>query len=360
MKLETFLSILLQIFPAFSRVTAMYLKEAMLYEKLDEGRVSCFLCSHRCKIADGKFGICNVRENRGGRLYTHSYGAVIARNLDPIEKKPLYHFHPGTYSYSIAAIGCNFQCGFCQNWQISQVKEAEALGLTPQTIKPEDIVLQAKQTGSKSISYTYTEPTIYFEYAYETSRLAAEKGLANVHVTNGFMTKEMIAKAAPYLDAANIDLKSFKEETYKKVCKGRLAPVLENIRTMKEAGVWIEVTTLIVPGMNDSEDELKKIADFLAGVDPSIPWHISRFHPQYRMMESTATSVSSLNRAYEIAHEAGLHYAYIGNAPGKGNHTYCRSCRRLLIERAGFSILKYDLKDGTCPKCGTPVHGVGM
>jgi pyruvate formate lyase activating enzyme len=338
----------------------MQLKEAMLYEKLDEGRVSCHLCSHHCQIAEGKFGICNVRENRDGRLYTHAYGAVIASHLDPIEKKPLYHFHPGSYSYSIAAIGCNFKCGFCQNWQISQVKEAAALGLVPHELKPESIVAQALQTGSKSISYTYTEPTIFFEYAFEISRIAAERGLANIFVTNGFMTKQMIQTARPFLNAANVDLKSFREETYKKICKGRLAPVLENIETMKRSGIWIEVTTLIVPGLNDSENELKEIARFLAGVDVSIPWHISRFHPQYRMADSAVTPMSILSRAYEFGREAGLHYVYVGNVMGEGNHTRCWNCRRLLIEREGFSIRKYDIKDGSCPQCGTRIDGVGL
>jgi pyruvate formate lyase activating enzyme len=340
--------------------TEMDLKEALLYEKLDQNRVSCCLCSHRCKISDQHFGICNVRENRGGILYTHSYGTVIARNIDPIEKKPLYHFHPDSYSYSIAAIGCNFKCGFCQNWQISQVNEARALGLEPQKSKPEDIVFQAIQSKSKSISYTYTEPTIFFEFAREIAQIATGKGLANIFVTNGFMTKEMILMAKPWLDAANVDLKSFREETYRKTCKGRLGPVLENIETMKNAGIWIEVTTLVVPGLNDSEDELKDIARFLAGIDPSIPWHISRFHPQYKMTDSPATPYSSLNRAYEIAREAGLRYPYIGNAVGKGNHTWCYNCGRLLIERSGFSIVKYDLKEGACPQCGAVVDGIGL
>ena len=276
------------------------------------------------------------------------------------KKKPLYHFYPGTYSYSIAALGCNFQCDFCQNWQISQVKEAEALGLNAETEKPDNIVMQAKQMGAKSISYTYTEPTIFFEYAYEISQIAVKQQLANIFVTNGFMTKEMLSMAQPWLKAANIDLKAFKEETYKKICKGRLAPVLENIETMKRDGIWVEVTTLIVPGLNDSEAELKGIAQFLARIDCTIPWHISRFHPQYKRMESPMTPMATLNKAYELAHEAGLRYAYIGNAPGKGNHTWCHHCRHLLIERSGFYITKYDLKDGTCPKCGTTIDGVGM
>ena len=336
------------------------LKEALLYEKLEEGRVHCFLCNHHCKISDGGFGICNVRENRHGALYTHTYGELIAQNIDPIEKKPLYHFIPGSRSFSIAAMGCNFQCGFCQNWQISQVGEAKKLGVRSQLVKPDEVVRQAKRSGSKSISYTYTEPTIFFEYAYEISQLAKKEGLCNVLVTNGFMTEEMIRMIHPYLDAANIDLKSFSDDFYKKICKARLAPVLKNIKLMRRLNIWIEATTLIVPGQNDSEEELRKIADFLAGVDKAIPWHISRFHPQYKMdaLESTPTQI--LNQAYEIGKRAGLRYVYLGNVRGKGNNTYCYQCKNLLIERYGFSIKEYRLKEGRCPDCRSPMDGVGF
>ncbi|MFB3925101.1 MAG: AmmeMemoRadiSam system radical SAM enzyme [Syntrophales bacterium] len=338
----------------------MFLKEALLYKKAEANKVSCYLCSHRCSIPDGGFGICNVRENRGGVLYTHAYGELIARNIDPIEKKPLYHFYPGTYSYSIAAIGCNFKCDFCQNWQISQAREAEELGLRSQAVRPEDVIKQAKQTDSKSISYTYTEPTIFFEYALEISRLAKKEGLANVFVTNGYMTAEMLHMMDGYLNAANVDLKSFRKDYYRKVCKGNLAPVLENIRTMHKSGIWIEITTLVVPGLNDSEQELREIADFIAGVDRTIPWHVSRFHPQYRMDGRPATPMTVLNRAYEIGKEAGLHYVYLGNVSGKGNHTYCHKCSRLLIERSGFSVRRYEITEGRCPQCGTRVEGVGL
>jgi pyruvate formate lyase activating enzyme len=335
------------------------LKEAMLYDKTEGDKVSCFLCSHRCLIPNGKYGICNVRENRGGMLYTHAYGEIIAKHIDPIEKKPLYHFLPGSRSFSIATIGCNFQCGFCQNWQISQVKEAKALGLHSDEVKPEDVIRQAKRSGTKSISYTYSEPTIFFEYAYEISQLAKKEGLFNVFVTNGYMTKEMIQTIYPYLDAANIDLKSFRDDYYRNICKGRLAPVLESIEQMKKLNIWIEVTTLIVPGQNDSEEELRKIADFLAQLDPSIPWHISRFYPQYKMEDLESTPLRILNQAYEIGKNAGLHYVYLGNV-GQENNTYCHQCHRLLIERAGFSIGAYRIKEGRCPDCQTPVSGVGL
>ena len=335
------------------------LREAMLYKKMEGGNVSCFLCSHNCLISDEKFGICNVRENRGGTLYTHSYGKLIAQKVDPVEKKPLYHFFPGSSSFSIAAIGCNFQCGFCQNWQISQVKEAKTLGLYPEEVNPVDVVNRAIQSGSKSISYTYTEPTIFFEYAFEISQLAKKEGLFNIFVTNGFMTEEMIQAIHPYLDGANIDLKSFRDDYYKKVCKGRLSPVLKSIETMKKLDIWIEVTTLVVPGQNDSEEELKKIAHFLADLDPSIPWHISRFYPQYKMEGAESTPLEILNRANEIGKNAGLRYVYLGNV-GKGNNTYCYKCGLLLVERFGFSIKTYQIKEGHCPDCGSPIHGVGL
>ncbi|HRT61143.1 MAG TPA: AmmeMemoRadiSam system radical SAM enzyme [Syntrophales bacterium] len=336
------------------------LKEALLYDTLEENRVSCRLCSHRCRISDGKFGVCSVRENRGGTLYTHVYGRLIAQNLDPIEKKPLYHFLPGSTSYSIATMGCNFRCDFCQNWQISQVAEADPLGVRGRDVKPEEVVRQAKAAGSKSISYTYTEPTIYFEFAYDCARIAKAEGLYNVFVTNGYMTQEMLGMIRPFLDAANVDLKSFRNDFYKRLCKARLQPVLDNIKTMNEMGVWIEVTTLVVPGQNDSEAELKDIAAYLASVDVGIPWHISRFHPQYRMNHLESTPMKILNRAYEIGREAGLRYVYLGNVAGKLNHTYCYRCGNLLIERAGFSVRRYEAEGGKCPRCGTVQAGVGL
>ncbi len=337
------------------------LREAMLYKRMDkdEDKVSCFLCSHHCLISNGKFGICQVRENRGGVLYTHAYGELIARNIDPIEKKPLYHFLPGSRSFSIAAVGCNFRCGFCQNWQISQVKEARSLSLRPEEVKPEAVVDEARQTNSKSIAYTYTEPTIFFEYAYEISQLAKKEGLFNVFVTNGYMTEEMVRTIHPALDAANIDLKSFRDDYYRKVCGGRLAPVLKSIALMKKLNIWVEVTTLLLPGQNDSEEELSQIANFLAGLDPSIPWHISRFYPQYKMEDLESTPIETLNQAYDIGKKAGLRYVYLGNV-GQENNTYCHRCRSLLIERSGFFVRTNRIKEGRCPDCRTLIDGVGL
>jgi pyruvate formate lyase activating enzyme len=336
------------------------LKEALLYKKRGDSKVSCFLCSHHCLIADGKFGICNVRENRGGTLYTHAYGKLVARNIDPIEKKPLYHFFPGSTSFSIATPGCNFQCGFCQNWQISQIKEAKNLALRSEEVKPEEIVNQAKRSGSKSISYTYTEPTIFFEYALDVGQLAKGEGLYNVFVTNGYMTEETIRMARPWLDAANVDLKSFDDAYYRKLCKGSLGPVLKSIELMKKLGIWVEVTTLVLPGRNDSPEELRKIAEFLSGTDPAIPWHISRFYPQYRMDTLESTPIKTLNRAYEIGKESGLRYVYLGNVMGKGSDTECPQCGQVLIERVGFSVRKQKINEGKCPHCQNPIDGMGL
>jgi pyruvate formate lyase activating enzyme len=332
------------------------MKEALLYEKLANNLVRCNLCAHRCKIADGKFGFCGVRENAGGKLYTHAFGKVIAAHIDPIEKKPLYHFLPGTSSFSIATIGCNFRCGFCQNWEISQASFRDG-GLAGEGLSPERIVELALENKCRSISYTYTEPTIFFEYAYETAKLAKEKALYNNFVTNGFMTRECLEMIRPYLDAANVDLKFFQDSSYKKICAGSLQPVLDAIKYMHALGIWVEVTTLVVPGENDSEEELKGIADFLAGIDKNIPWHVSRFHPDYKFTSRPATPEASLKKALEIGRAAGLNYLYAGNVSGFGNDTYCHNCKRLLIKREIFRVLEYNIRREECAFCNTPIPG---
>lgn len=334
------------------------MKEAMLYSTLPEKKVSCFLCNHRCQIADSKFGICGVRQNREGKLYTHVYGEVIAAHVDPIEKKPLYHFLPGTTSFSIATIGCNFRCPFCQNWQISQTSKRKEEGLSGQKLLPEDVVHAAKNYGCQSISYTYTEPTIFFEYAYDTAELAKKEGLANVFVTNGYMTAEALETINPYLDACNVDLKSFREEFYKEICKGHLQPVLDSIRLMKKLNIWVEVTTLVVPDENDGEEELRNIARFIAETDPEIPWHISRFHPNYKYTDTRATPLETLRNACSIGRKEGLRYIYVGNVLGESEDTLCPSCGRTLVQRHGFSISDYKVKDSACSFCGEHVAGV--
>ena len=332
-------------------------KEAMLYEKLEKAEVRCLLCNHNCTIKPSKFGICGMRENMDGVLCTYAYGRVIAANVDPVEKKPLYHFLPGTSSYSIATAGCNFQCAFCQNWQISQTSRKKDKSLSGYELFPEDAVENAIKNGCKSISYTYTEPTIFFEYAMDIARIAREKGILNVFVTNGFMSLKALDIIRPYLDACNVDLKSFSDKFYRKICKGRLQPVLDSIAYMHEIGIWVEVTTLVVPGANDSEDELSSIAEFIAGVDTGIPWHISRFHPDYKFTKTGPTPLETLEKAASIGQKAGLHFVYIGNVPGDKD-TICPKCKRVLISRRGYYISRPEIKHGTCAFCNTTIPGV--
>lgn len=334
------------------------IKEAMLWRKSEKGPVDCFLCAHRCRVAAGKFGVCGVRENRGEELVTHVYGEVIAAHIDPIEKKPLYHFQPGTTSFSIATVGCNFRCPFCQNWQISQVRKKGQSPSEGQALSPEEVVRLARTRGCRSISYTYTEPTVFFEYAYDTARLARRAGLSNVFVTNGYMTAEALRTIQPFLDAANVDLKAFRDETYKKTCGARLQPVLDSIRLMRELGIWVEVTTLVVPDLNDGDKELGDIARFIASVSPEIPWHISRFHPDYEYTKAPATPLETLRKASRFGKQAGLKYIYIGNVWGESEKTDCPQCGKTLLQRSGFSVGENKVKDGKCPHCGTPISGV--
>ncbi|PKN63537.1 MAG: AmmeMemoRadiSam system radical SAM enzyme [Deltaproteobacteria bacterium HGW-Deltaproteobacteria-15] len=334
------------------------MKEAYLYEKLENKKVRCFLCSHRCLIKPGSRGICGVRENADGTLTSLVYRQILAKNVDPIEKKPLYHFLPGSRSYSIATAGCNFKCLFCQNADISQmvVDDERIWG---QDTPPEIIVEKALATGSATIAYTYTEPTIYFEMAVDTARIAAQKGVRNIFVSNGYMTEECLRNIHPDLHGANVDLKAFSDGFYKEQCGARLAPVLRSIEKMVEMGIWVEVTTLLIPGLNDSEQELRGIADFLCRLDPGIPWHISRFHPTYRLTDVSPTPPESLRRAREIGFEQGLRYVYTGNLPGdEGENTFCHQCGELLIARYGFQVRKNAISGGSCPKCAARVPGV--
>jgi len=332
-------------------------KEALLYEKMEGSVVNCFLCAHRCRIGENKFGFCNVRQNIAGVLYTRAWGNLCAIHVDPVEKKPLYHFLPGTTSLSIAAAGCNFRCGFCQNWQISQVAPPES-DSNKGDVLPGEIVKTALDNGCKSISYTYTEPTIFFEYAYETAKYAKEAGLKNIFVTNGYMSEECLQMIQPFLDAANVDLKFFKESSYRKVCSGSLQPVLDSIKRMKDSGIWVEVTTLVITGENDSPQELSEIAKFLAGLDREIPWHVSRFHPDYKYMNRKATDESLLKEAERIGREAGLTYIYAGNVRGWGNDTHCPFCGKTLIKRDIFEVLDYNIKNSCCAFCKKSISGI--
>jgi pyruvate formate lyase activating enzyme len=333
------------------------MKEAMFYEELDGKKVRCFLCAHHCLIKDGKRGICGVRENRDGVLYSLVYGKVISMNIDPIEKKPLFHFIPGSTSFSIATVGCNLRCEHCQNYEISQYPKTHD-DIPGHAVTPETIVEAARKNGCESISYTYTEPTIFFEFAYDCAKLAREKGIKNIFVSNGYTTPEATKVIAPYLDGNNIDLKG-NNDFYNKICGAKADPVKETIRLMKELGVWVEVTTLIIPDYNDSEDDLRDITQFIKSVDPSIPWHVTQFYPTYKLTDKPRTPLKTLQKAREIGFESGLKYIYEGNIPGQGReNTYCPQCKELLIKRLGFGILENRMKDGQCSKCGTKIDGV--
>jgi pyruvate formate lyase activating enzyme len=332
--------------------------KAMLWEKADDKKVHCFLCRHQCKIQLGKAGICQVRQNNDGDLYTLVYDRVIARNVDPIEKKPLFHFLPGSRSYSIATPGCNFRCLFCQNADIAQMpRDTGTIMGSP--VSPDAIVADALDYGCKSIAYTYTEPTVFFELAFDTAKLAHEKGLFNVFVTNGYITKEALGEIRPYLDAANIDLKGFSKDFYRKVCGADLDKVLDSIRAYHEAGIWIELTTLVIPNNNDDPEELRGIARFIASLSKDIPWHVTRFHPTYKLLDQPRTPIETLRLARDIGLSEGLRYVYEGNVPGEGGEdTYCPDCKEVLIRRFGNQVVEYRLKDGSCPSCKAKLAGV--
>lgn len=336
------------------------LKEARLYSRAEGDKVDCRLCAFRCHISDGKRGVCGVRENNGGVLYSLVYGKLITEHVDPVEKKPLFHFQPGSSSYSIATAGCNFRCLHCQNAEISQMPKTQHKVLG-EDARPDEVVLEAVESGCSSISYTYTEPTIFFEYAYDIGVMARQMGLKNIFVTNGYMTRECLDEAKGMLDAANVDIKAFTEDFYRRVCGARLAPVLESIEYMRSLGIWVEVTTLVIPTLNDSDSELREIARWIYKTDKAMPWHISAFHPAYKLTDIRRTPASTLERAREIGLEEGLRYVYTGNIPGlSGESTYCYNCKELLIERLGFTVRKNLIVDSKCHRCGSVIDGVGL
>lgn len=335
------------------------MKEALFYDQKQDGQVSCRLCNHHCLIKEGRRGFCGVRENRQGVLYSLVYGKIVSEHIDPIEKKPLFHFLPGSQSFSIATVGCNFRCEHCQNYDISQYPQQHNGEIVGRDRTPAQIVEAAAKAGCRSISYTYVEPTIFYEFAYDCAVLAQARGLKNVFVSNGFMGAEVSRHLAPVLDAINIDIKAFTEKFYKKVCRATLAPVLDNVKLLHELGVWVEITTLIIPGWNDSEAELRAIARFINKIDPVIPWHVTAFHPSYKMTDRSPTPMESLVLARKIGLEEGLAFVYVGNIPGMGGEsTGCPGCGQRLIHRLGYSIQENFLQAGRCPACQQTVAGV--
>ncbi|MEW5991685.1 MAG: AmmeMemoRadiSam system radical SAM enzyme [Chloroflexota bacterium] len=333
----------------------------LLAERLADGSVRCGVCAHRCLVRPGRRGICGVRENVHGVLVCHAYGAVAALGLDPIEKKPLFHVEPGSLSYSIATLGCPFHCRFCQNWEIAQ---APRLGLDIPTrpLSPAEVVAEARQTGARSIAYTYVEPTVFLEYALDTGHLARRAGLRNVFITDGYATPAAVELLGGVLDAANVDLKAFDDRFYRRLCGARLAHVLEAIVAMRTAGIWLEITTLVIPGWNDSDEELGALTAWLvSNVGPMTPWHISRFFPAHRMLDVPPTPTTTLLRAAEIGRAAGLRHVYVGNAPELGlEDTRCAGCGIVTIERSGYRTHSRLTVEGACPGCGRPLEGVGL
>lgn len=325
------------------------------------GSVRCLACAHRCVVRPGRIGICGVRQNRGGRLYTLVYGQVVASQAEPIEKKPFYHFMPGSCAYSIATQGCNFHCAFCQNWQISQVHRE---GVVPDSrfVGPDEIVREAVAAGVRSIAYTYVEPTVFLEFALDTMACARSAGLRNVFVTNGYMTPETISLVAPVLAAANVDLKAANDVFYRRVCGARWEPVRESIVGLRRAGVWVELTTLLIPGLNDDSGELRTMAEWIgAELGPEVPWHLTRFQPAYRMAGVAETPSRTLVEAAAIVREVGLRHVYVGNAPEvESSTTCCASCGERLISRRDFAVTEWRLVDGRCPGCGHSLAGVGL
>ena len=335
------------------------IKEAMFYEKLEDNKVHCNLCNHRCIIAPGKRGFCRVRENRDGTLYTLIYGLVSSEAVDPIEKKPLFHFYPGTLSYSLGTIGCNFRCKHCQNWTISQTGLDEAHAVE---ILPEKAISRAFASDSKTIAWTYNEPTIWYEYTYDCAKLAKEAGLGTIYVTNGYITPEALKGISPYLDAFRVDIKAFSEEFYKNVCSAKLAPVLESAKLARELGMHVEVINLVIPKLNDSPDEIRKLSKWVHdNLGEDTPLHFTRFQPHYKMQDLPQTPVATLEAAYRIAREEGMRFVYLGNVFGhEYESTFCPKCGELLIKRGYFEVGKYNITpENKCLNCGEPIPIAG-
>ncbi len=330
------------------------MEEALYYKKLKSGAVKCELCPRNCTIKPGSKGLCGVRKNIKGNLHSLSFGRPCAMHVDPIEKKPFYHFLPGSKAFSIATNGCNFFCDFCQNWRISQERRETEQG---EEVLPEKVVELAKQSGCESISYTYTEPTIFYEYMLEIAKLATKAGLRNAIVSNGYINEKPLRALCKVIDAANIDLKGFSEDFYRQNCKSTLAPVLKTLKILKEEGVWLELTNLVIPGRNDSPKMIEKMSRWIAKeLGRDVPLHLSAFHPDYLLTDASATPLSTLTSAHNIAKKQ-LNHVYLGNILGESN-TSCPKCGETLIRRGMMHMNENKLKNGCCPKCKAKISGV--
>lgn len=354
-KFIIFLTIFLTFLPfVFSKET---LHEASFYFKLDNKQVNCVLCPRRCVIPDGKRGFCGVRENQGGVLYSLVYAKPCSVHVDPIEKKPLFHVVPGSKAFSLATVGCNLKCKFCQNWQISQASPEDVQAMS---LSPEEAVEKAKESGASVIAYTYTEPTVYYEYMIDIAKLARKAGIKNVMHSAGYINEEPLRQLCPYLDAANIDLKGFSNRFYSEMTLGNLDDVLRTLKILKEQGVWIEITNLLLPGINDNPAEIKKMCEWIKdNLGAQVPLHFSRFWPMYKLMNLSPTPVETLKTARAIALKTGLKYVYIGNVPTEdGENTICPKCGKTLIRRSGYVILENNIVDGKCKFCGEKIDGI--
>lgn len=350
----TFLFLILYIL-AFNAM--LLAKEARYYEKLPDGRISCILCPRECILKDGQVGTCRVRKNKGGKLKALTYSKPCSVNIDPIEKKPLFHFQPGTQSLSVATVGCSLRCVFCQNWAISQAEPEDVRTLN---LTPEDMVSLAKKRKCPSISYTYTEPTVFFEYMYDSAWLAKENGIKNVWVTCGYINPDPLDELCTVLDGANVDIKGFHNKTYRWIAGAKIDPILETIKTLKKKGVWLEMGYLVIPTVNDSDEEIDDMLKwFVENLGLDVPLHFLRFFPQHKLTNLPPTPIATLEKIYNKAKRAGVNYVYLGNVPGhKANHTYCPKCDKMIIKRKGYFLKELNMKDGKCTFCGHKIPGV--
>jgi pyruvate formate lyase activating enzyme len=336
---------------------APFVREARYYERLKDNKVECQLCPKKCGVADQERGYCGVRENRGGTYQTLVYGRLCSRNIDPIEKKPLFHYIPGTTAYSVATAGCNMECKFCQNWEISQFRPEQVPALH---LSPASTAEDAKRASSPTIAYTYSEPVVFYEYMYDTAAEARKLGIGSVMITNGFIEEKPLRDLCKVLTGIKVDFKAFTEKFYKETCNGELKPVLHSLEVLHDVGIWLELVVLIVPTLNDSDEENKSMAQWIRkNLGDSVPVHFTRYHPTYKIKNISPTPVATLERLRNIALDEGLKFVYAGNVPGHpGEDTYCPSCKEILIKRTGYYIGYNKIKDGKCPKCSAPIPGV--
>ncbi len=332
-------------------------RKAMFWETADGNKVMCGLCPRGCEVADVERGYCGVRENRGGKYQTLVYGALCSANLDPIEKKPLFHYLPGTSAFSIATAGCNIECKFCQNWQISQYRPEQVESVH---VEPGRLVQACESRGAPTIAYTYSEPVIFYEYMHDCAALGRSRGVGSVMISNGYIQEKPLRQLCRHLTGVKIDFKAFSEKFYTETCMGELKPVLATLETLKDIGIWFELVVLVIPTLNDAPDEIQRMAAWVVDhLGPDVPMHFTRFHPTYRITNLPRTPVSTLERCRQIALDAGVHYVYAGNVPmHPGENTYCHHCHDELIRRVGFRVAFNKIADGTCPECGTKIPGV--